>query len=156
MYTSLAIAGDRQLHLYHIINCQKPVCSSHFVRSVRHLVTVCLERSVHEKHMAGRWLPDLLMEESAQQNVPGLNACNGIGGLACCSLSARSDSSFPNLKAVHPPKTDTQLTLEVLGLLYHACPLSLLGGYHMLGIWGTCCLFRGALCGLYFDLTEKK
>lgn len=86
----------------------------------RQLGTECM-REARDKQMAlrlsyGRELHNRTFPRSMFQTAQGP---------AYCSLSARTNSSFPDWKLVHPREADTGLTPKVLSLLCQACPLSL-------------------------------
>lgn len=110
-------------------------------------------------HMRGMWQADgfktYLRKRVHNRMFPGLVLAMAWGP-AHCSPSASSDGLFSDFKSAHPPKADTELTLEVWGLLYHACPLPLWGLTLCWGISRTCYLFSGNLWSLCFDLTERN
>lgn len=79
-------------------------------------------------------------------------------GPAYCSLSARTDSSFPDWKLVHPREADAGLTLKVLSLLCQVCPQSLYWGLSTVPDFKDILLtlIRRNLCSLGFYLTERN
>lgn len=116
--------------------CQMPICSACVVGSVGRLVTISLELSTCERHVTSRWLWDLVMEESAQPNVPTLNVPNSTGtGLLLPFCKNRQLFSW--LETSPPPWGRHRANIESPEFtLLSLSPITLLGFFYHLGFLG--------------------
>lgn len=117
-------------------HCQMPIGSSCIVGSVGHLVTVSLELSVCGRHVTNRWLWDLVMEESAQPNVPMFNVPNSTG-TGLLFPFCKNWQLFSWLETSPPPWGRRRGNTESPGLtLPSLSPITLLGVIYHSGFLG--------------------